>query len=145
MPLLKINRSRFSKKYLVIHDKGITEFTDGKVTTIVIPPHMVRDGVVCASRPVIAEKLDSQVLTYQQLQDQLELSKEIQTHALEQLEESRKDKLALQELLSIVEQKQKKVELQSMNWETVLNKLQPYYDTMSFKERFKFLLGVNID
>jgi len=120
MPLLEINSNHFSKKYLVIHDDRISEFTGGNENTIVIPPHMVRDGLICARHRAIADKIDTDLPTYQQLRDRLEIAETSLSHTKGRLRDTDKDMIARQ---------------------TALDKLQKYYDSMPFNKRFKFLIG----
>lgn len=76
MPLLKDAEnlpSPCSKKYLVVRDAGILAFDDGKSDRIVLPPYVVRFGLICARHPAIAKRLDEfNDPTYQELEKRVD-------------------------------------------------------------------------
>jgi len=144
MPELKIDdthRRHYSKHYLIIHDDTIKKFTGDDTTTIALSPHMVRDGLVCAVHPVIADRIDTEARTYQELEDRLQVAEVSQASIQYQLRKVKAEKIELQHSLDNMKQSQRKSELEAINWQAALDKLQDHYDTMPFHERFKFLLG----
>ena len=74
MTLINVNKGNYAKKYLIVHDAHIGEFNDSEDTVIALSPSKVRAGITCAKQEGIQPHITDDALTYQQLQDRLQIA-----------------------------------------------------------------------